>query len=209
MSAKALAAAKIVQIADGGAVDNSGVAQLVSFLQQNNQADGFNIVSFDNALKTHPPVGVVAAGEVGIAIANLFGKGLSNGNKVCSGGYCVQVPDLQIFKLDSLNNTPVTWEATASTNKPPSTLHKLIYTKYIVTTVDNSTFGIKAGTTGTLHAFTAAWSDADTAPRDAKKDKDFKAYAAMLNYINVGLQQPYGLKSEKGISHLQKAFGIK
>ena len=64
MTVEALAAAKIVQIADGGPVDNSGVAQLVSFLQLNNEADGFNIVAFDNVQEIYTPGG--SAANVGI-----------------------------------------------------------------------------------------------------------------------------------------------
>jgi hypothetical protein len=63
MTVNALAAAKMVQIADGGPVDNSGVAQLVSFLQLNNAADGFNIVAFDNVQTLYTPGG--AAPKVG------------------------------------------------------------------------------------------------------------------------------------------------
>ena len=205
MKAADLAAAKIVQVADGGAVDNSAVAQLVSFLQQNNQADGFNVVAFDNVQI------VYNAGEnaapVGIDIANLFGQGLSNGNQVCSdgngGGFCITVPELAIFKLDALQNTPITWGAQASSHNPPEVLNELIYTKYSVTTVDNPTFGIKAGSSGILHAFTAVWSNANTSPKE--KETDFLAYADMLNFINQGLQQT-NKQGQTGISLLRKAM---
>jgi len=198
-----LATDKIVQIADGGAVDNSAVAQLISFLQQNNQADGFNIVAFDNVQEIYSP-GRRAA-NVGSDIANLFGKALQNGNQICSGTYCVTVPDLKIFQVNALDNTASTWSAAASTNNPPNVINELIYTKYTVTTVDNSTFGIKAGTTGTLHAFTAAWSGSNTAPQNA--DGDFKAYGAMLNFINMGLKQT-NAAGRTGQWYLEEAFGL-
>lgn len=211
MSVSDLAAAKIVQIADGGPVDNSGVAQLVSFLQLNNQADGFNIVAFDNVQELYPPGGDGV--DVGIDIANLFGKGLSSGNKFCSGvnggGTCVTVPNLQIFEIDALTSKPeLTWSATASdNNNPPGLVHELIYTKYTVTTMDNSTFGVAAGTTGTLHAFTCAWSDADTAPQDNTQDGDFNTYANMLSFISSGLQSP-GAEGQTGLQYLQDALGL-
>lgn len=207
MSVKDLAAKKIVQIADGGPVDNSGVAQLVSFLQLNNQADGFNIVAFDNVQELYTPNSTAAA-NVGIDIAYLFGKGLWHGNKFCSGangsGTCVTVPNLQIFEVDPLSRPELTWSAAASDNSPPKLVHELIYTKYKVTTVDNPTFGVAAGTTGTLHAFTCAWFDADTSPQNKSQDGDFKAYAHMLSFINVGLQ----LKKKEGLGYLQKALGL-
>jgi len=210
MKVKDLAAAKIVQIADGGPVDNSGVAQLVSFLQLNNQADGFNIVAFDNVQELYTPGGTAA--NVGIDIAYLFGEGLWQGNQFCSGangsGTCVTVPNLQIFEVGPLTSPPeLTWSAAASDNSPPNLVHELIYTKYTVTTTDNPTLGVAAGTTGTLHAFTCAWSDADTSPQDNTQDGDFKAYADMLNFINVGLQNQ-NAKEQTGLRYLQDALGL-
>jgi hypothetical protein len=210
MKVKALAAAKIVQIADGGPVDNSGVAQLVSFLQLNNQADGFNIVAFDNVQELYTPSGTAA--NVGIDIAYLFGEGLWQGNQFCSGskgsGTCVTVPNLQIFEVDPLTSPPeVTWSAAASDNSPPNLVHELIYTKYTVTTTDNPTLGVAAGTTGTLHAFTCAWSDADTSPQDNTQDGDFKAYADMLSFINVGLRNP-SAEGQTGLNYLHDALGL-
>ena len=210
MKVKALAAAKIVQIADGGPVDNSGVAQLVSFLQLNNQADSFNIVAFDNVQELYTPGGTAA--NVGIDIAYLFGEGLWQGNQFCSGangsGTCVTVPDLQIFKVDPLTSPPeLTWSAAASDNSPPNLEHKLIYTKYSVTTTDNPTFGIVAGTTGTLHAFTCAWSDADTSPQNNTQDGDFKAYADMLSFINAGLRTA-NAQGQTGLKYLHDALGL-
>ena len=207
MNVKDLAAAKIVQIADGGAVDNSGVAQLVSFLQLNNQADGFNIVAFDNVQELYTPPGGNAA-NVGIDIANLFGKGLWQGNQICSGangsGTCITVPNLQIFEVDPLTSPPeLTWSAAASDNSPPSLTHELIYTKYTVTTKENATLGVAAGTIGTLHAFTCAWSDADTTPQNS----NFKAYADMLSFINVELQNP-NAEGQTGLKYLQDALGL-
>ncbi len=210
MTVEALAAAKIVQIADGGPVDNSGVAQLVSFLQLNKEADGFNIVAFDNVQELYTPGG--SAANVGIDIAYLFGQGLWQGNQFCSGakgsGTCVTVPDLQIFEADPLTSPPeVTWSAAASDNGPPNLVHELIYTKYTVTTRDNPTLGVTAGTTGTLHAFTCAWSDADTFPQNKTQDGDFKTYTDMFNFINVGLQNSDG-KGETGLKHLRDALGL-
>ncbi|MBX2850081.1 MAG: hypothetical protein KTR16_17270 [Acidiferrobacterales bacterium] len=207
MKVAELATNKIVQIADGGAVDNSAVAQLVSFLQLNNQADEFNIVAFNHVQNIYQAN--KDAGKVGIDIANLFGKGLSTNNQVCSGpdgsGFCVTVPELQIFDEMVLATTPVTWSAQADTHSPPDILNEIIYTKYQVTTIDNSNYGIKAGSTGTLHAFTTAWSNANTAPKG--NAVDFKAYADMLNFIGHGLHKA-NAQGQTGFNFLNQAFGI-
>ncbi len=210
MDVKALATAKIVQIADGGPVDNSGVAQLVSFLQLNNEADGFNIVAFDNVQQLYTPGG--SAANVGIDIAYLFGQGLWQGDQVCAGANgskpCVTVPNLQIFEVDSLTSPPeLTWNAAAGDNSPPNLVHQLIYTKYTVSTTDNPTLGVAAGTTGTLHAFTCAWSDADTSPQNNTQDGDFKTYADMLSFINTGLQTA-NAQGQTGLKYLQDALGL-
>ena len=211
IKAQDLKGLKVIQIADGGAVDNSAVAQLVSFLQQNNKASGFNIIAFDNVQKLYQPTG--NAPKVGIDIANLFGKGLSNGNQICSGangsGTCVTVPDLAVFSASGLSATQLpTWSAKAPTNDPAKGIvNELIYTKYTVTTVDNPTFGVAAGATGTLHAFTAAWSNANTAPTDKTLDGDFKAYGDMLAFINQGLKIK-GADGKTGVEHLKGAFGL-
>jgi len=197
---------KAIQIADGGAVDNSAVAQLVSFLQQNDQDQNFNIVAFDNVTEVYQPGGNAA--DLGVDFANLFGKGLWQGDKICSGskgsGHCVTVPNLQIFDAAALSNTPVTWSAAADTNKPPKVWNKIIYTQYQVTTIDNVDLGIKAGSTGTLHAFTAAWTEADTAPAS----HDFQAYGDMLKFIAHGLQRQ-GANGTTGLEHLEAALGLK
>ncbi len=206
-----LAKKKIVQLADGGPVDNSGVAQIVSFLQRNNQATDFNIVAFDNVQDLYMPGG--SAANVGTDIAYLFGRGLSHGNQFCSGrngtGTCVTVPNLQIFELAPLESKPLlTWSAAAPDDNVSGVVHQLIYTKYSVTTVANSTFSITAGSKGTLHAFTCAWSDADTAPQNKTKDGDFKAYAEMFNFIHTGLQKQ-DMTGKTGLKYLEEALGLK
>ena len=210
MDVDALAAAKIVQIADGGPVDNSGVAHLVSFLQLNNEADGFNIVALDNVQELYEPGG--SAANVGIDIANLFGEGLWQGDQVCAGPNgtkpCVTVPNLQIFQVDALTSPPeLTWSAAAGDNNPPTLVHQLIYTKYTVTTVANPTLGVAAGTTGTLHAFTCVWSDADTSPQNNTQDGDFKTYSDMLSFINTGLKRS-DAQGQTGLMYLQDALGL-
>ncbi|WP_422104827.1 hypothetical protein [Winogradskyella sp.] len=188
-----LANQKVVRLADGGAVDNSGVAQLVRSLQLNNQAEGFNIVAFDNVSTiTNPRKG---AANVGVDIASLFGFKDSLCIDIKVAQYCIIAPDLQIFDSTPLYSTAATWTYEAGGNQ-------LVYTKYEITTKENVTLGISRGTRGTLHSFTCAYPDAATAPVDG--DTNFDAYAAMFKFINSGLNKNNG----EGLKHLQAALGL-
>ncbi|MEO1367434.1 MAG: hypothetical protein AAFX50_09670, partial [Acidobacteriota bacterium] len=81
---------------------------------------------------------------------------------------------------------------------------ELVYTRYSVTTVANETLGIQAGSRGTLHAFTCAWSGAAVAPQNFHTDGDFEAYAAMIELIDEGLRRNDG----EGLRHLERALGL-
>lgn len=202
LSLQQLGEQQVVRIADGGPVDNSGVAQLVQFLQQSGQGNGFNIVAFDNVQEIYPTSGPAMAG---IDIANLFGENICPNNQFCSGdncdGTCVTTPPLQIFVKSTFLGTPITWIASTSSTKYAQ---KLIYTKYTVTTIDNPTYGISGNRTGTLHAFTCVWENADTAPENHTLDGDFTAYSDMLKFIHAALRQD----GAKGLKYLNAAMGL-
>jgi hypothetical protein len=195
MSVDQLAESKFVRVADGGYLDNSGVAQLVSFLQLNEQGTDFQIVAFDNVQKLYEPSGGKGA-AVGIDFATLFGEGLGgpDHDELCVDDFCVIVPAQQVFASEPLSKTSAVWQ-----NAPESGT-ALIYTRYAVTTVDNETLGVKAGLSGTLHAFTCAWPTAPTAPLDGSSD--FAAYEAMLKGIHEGLTA----NDEQGLSYLRRAL---
>ncbi|MFC4632725.1 hypothetical protein ACFO3O_02340 [Dokdonia ponticola] len=201
-----LASSVRVSLADGGPTDNSGVAQLIPFLQLNNKDTGFNIVAFDN-VQGHPFVPGENGAAVGNDIATLFGEALCLGDKFCTGfncdGTCVTVPELQIFESAPIE-TPITWSYSNEPSKYKNA-PRLIYTKYIVKTTDNATFGIKKGSTGTLHAFTCYYPDAPTEPQNITKDGSFKAYNEMMQFINTGLKA----NNNKGLTLLEKALGLK
>ncbi len=207
IGARELAKQQIVQIADGGAMDNSAVAQLVSFLQRNEKDNEFSIVAFDNVQSLYQQK--VEGGFVGPDFANLFGEGLANGNQICSGpngtGNCVKVPDLQIFEVEALHSTPVTWRH-SNTDDGNGEIKELLYTKFRVKTVENKHLAVAAGTEGTLHAFTAAWSAAATIPQNDSDDGDFIAYDNMVEFIHSGLQAEDGGRT--GISYLRSALGL-
>ena len=196
-----LASAYFARLADGGYQDNSAVAQLVSFLQANGEATDFEIVAFDNiqALYTPSPGPPAAGAEMGLDIALLFGEG--GENQVCAGTgvdrFCVPVPAQQVFTLTRAGvTTPATWSWTSPGAAGPT----LTYTQYQVTTVDNPTFNLKAGSGGLLHVFTSVWPAADTAPWNGASD--FDAYEAMLEAIRAGLQAD----NKQGLNYLRAAL---
>ena len=193
MDFQQLAGQKVVRLADGGAADNSGVAQLVRSLQLNQQADGFNIVAFDNVSTITTPV--KGGANVGIDIASLFGYS----DPLCINlevtKYCITTPDLQIFDSNALYGTTATWTYGTGANQ-------LVYTKYDITTKANTALGITGGTKGTLHSFTCAYPTAETAP--IVGDTDFVAYNDMFKFINTGLND----KSGVGLKYLQTALGL-
>ncbi|WP_299767271.1 hypothetical protein [uncultured Dokdonia sp.] len=202
-----LASSISVSFADGGAVDNSGVAQIVNFLQANGDDTDFHIVAFDNVQS--PPFHIGAGptlAEAGNDIASLFGYGLCEGNTFCSGfncgGTCVAVPELQVFESKTLTSTPVTWSYPAKPSKYMNT-PKLIYTKYKVTTVANPAMGIKEKSTGYLHAFTCYYYNATTVPENNKES--FLTYEEMMQFINDGLKA----NNNEGLAFLEKALGLK
>ena len=194
----------VFKVADGGAVDNSGVAQLVSYLQLNGQGDGFEIVAFDNVEKRYLSKDTTKqpAADVGIDIASLF-VGQPD-NKMCMGGFCVDTPDLQIFDSTKFAATPKTWNL----KYHHSDEYQIIYTQYDVTTIKNDDLQIAAGSTGKLHAFTIIWKDADTAPQNDTHNGDFKAYATMLDYIENAMQWSDVSGGQTGREHLNKALGL-
>ncbi|MFT5780601.1 MAG: hypothetical protein ACI837_003564, partial [Crocinitomicaceae bacterium] len=202
---QALTAGKFVRIADGGPVDNSGVAQLVGFLQMNRKGKNFNIVAFDNVQEIFSTEDIVdPIAPVGIDIANLFGEGVcSTGfcdTDTCKG-HCVRIPMVQIFDKSAILGTPITWSIST---EDPTQDQSLIYTRYRVTTIDNSNYGIRAGATGILHAFTCVWSNADTTPENTTLNGDFDAYTEMLKFIYNGMRH----NNNEGLNHLQRALGL-
>ena len=190
-----------VRLADGGTVDNSAVAQLVAHLQANGQDSGINIIAFDNVTEKFKTQSNSV--EAGMDIAHLFGFGVCNGPSFCAGDNCgipcYDTVSPQVFSNASFQNTPIVWEYTDS---DPNAEHKLIYTKYTFTTVENDAFGVKAGSTGTLHAFSCIYSDAGTEPTASPSEGGFTAYQEMLQFVYDGIT------SNGGLQYLESAFQI-
>lgn len=211
---------RYVQIADGGALDNSGVIQMVRYhQQQHDKSTPFTIVAFDNVQDTYTPShGKLTFSPVGIDIAYLFGAGFTDlgkgterfctGGSATSNGFCITVVDQnatppvspQVFDIAGIHvDAEWTYEIEGK--------GQLVYTRYMVTTVDSALMGVAGGWTGTLHAFTCQWPDADTAPWTTSSggklgDEDWAAYAAMFDAIQTGL------KKHAGLEHLRAALGL-
>ncbi|GGX68110.1 hypothetical protein GCM10011309_17330 [Litorimonas cladophorae] len=211
---------RIIKIADGGALDNSGVAHSVMLHQANYRSSvPFEIVAFDNVQKTYSyaptRVGnsatpVALTQDIGIDLAFLFGYGYTpiagtNGQDsgMCMEDYCVTTQtntvSQQIFNSAGLN-APTLWRW-ASTQTGTSQPCELIYTPYAVQTVANDMMGIKGGYSGTLHSFTANCPSAETAPLKAGH---WAAYEDMYAAIQTGLQA----ENSKGVNYLRTAFKL-
>lgn len=207
---------RYVKMADGGPLDNSGVAQMVAYHQQQHGTQApFSIVAFDAVQGTYTPVrGSQIYSPTGIDFATLFGQGftdIGNGEKgFCAGasptskGVCIEVADSQfspqVFDTNGIYTN-------ASWSHKINAQHQLIYTRYDVTTVDSPLMGVTGGTKGTVHAFTTHWADANTAPyatshNGKRGDKDWAAYEQMFNAVQKGL------KSEGGLPYLRAALGL-
>jgi len=199
MSVSTLATNKVVRIADGGPVDNSGVIQLVRFLQNNYPlTDSLNIVAFDNVETAFTP-GPKAA-TLGEDLSSLFGHRVSycftiNIPIYGADTYCITAPSVKIFKSKAMTDTQVTWQSPIGADGT-----QVIYTKYTIETEENTVLGIKGKQSGTLHAFTCVNPNADIAP--VQGDKDFSTYDKMLKYIYSEMSSGTGLK------HLENAFGL-
>lgn len=194
----------VFKVADGGPVDNSGVAQLVSYLQLNKQSNGFEIVAFDNVEKRYLSKDSTKQpdADVGIDIASLF-LGQPN-NEMCMGKNCVTTPDVRIFDSTKFAKTKKTWNQ----KYHHSNEYQIIYTQYDVTTVTNDVLQIAAGSSGILHAFTVIWNGADTAPQNNTHNGDFKTYATMLDYMENAMQWSDVSGGLTGREHLNKALGL-
>ena len=187
---------KIIRLADGGPVDNSGVAQIVSFLQKTNRGNGFNIVAFDNVADKFSPHN---GAKVGIDIASLFGAPDPFSGKFLGETYTVETPKLKIFVADTMNNTPVTWSPAEKNGQ------QIFYTKYNVRTIKNEALGISPDSTGTLHAFTFASKNIGIIPD--RGNTDFQIYDDMINYIHESLNTLNAKGEKEGLNHLKKALG--
>jgi hypothetical protein len=183
---------QVIKIADGGAVDNTGVAQLVSFLQKTGQDKNFFIVSFDSYL--------VAYKEdfFGNWTTTKYGKdGLSDGMRYLIGdlktpdpysfeGYDVNLPDLRIF--DVTNRQVSSGKSFANPSCPQNgsgdgANGRVFLSMLSVTTRKNEAFDVAAGSSGMIFVFSSE-NSALTAP---EKLSSFDCYNEMLTNMTKAI----------------------
>jgi len=183
---------KIVRLADGGVVDNTGIAQLVSYLQASNPTGTFSIVAFDNYLHGY--------GKNGLSneLQKMLGYDNPTSGKITFQGVTIKIPDLQIF-VKSSSSMPLSKASSPlilANCKNASSADALYYFNVTVKTKENKVMGIKAGATINLHLFSSS-STAPTAP--VKVDNAFNCYNELLLSIKTNtIMKPY-LKQALGL----------
>lgn len=193
---------RVIRVADGGVLDNSGIAQLIQYLQLNNQDSSFNIIAFDDVQRNDAVSDKTKYPSSDISY--MFDGAPSAG--VCVDKVCVQVPELTIVELNPTSSnqlTKYTW--TALNGK--TTTDSLHYYAYEVQTVANPSFNIKEGSKGTIHVFASEFGCADTAPEN---NNDFACYKDMLESFKISLMNRpnNGTSTKNGYTLLSEAFGL-
>jgi len=188
---------RVFKAADGGAIDNSAVAQLISYLQLNNMGDGFNVIAFDEVQTNDSS----DKNKFPSSDISYMFEGAPAGGVCIKKKYCVEVPNLVILKPNPVSQTPITkyvWTVPGETNY-------LYYYVYEVETVANANFNVTGGQTGTLHVFSTQFACADTAPEN---NNDFACYNDMLAKIGATLKNTPDNKASTntGYDFLTEAF---
>jgi len=189
-----LSTQKVVKIADGGVVDNTGVAQLMSFLQETNQDQDFIIVSYDSYLVSYKKE------SNGNWTTTKYGKdGLSDGMRYLIGDlptpnpysfddYKIRLPDLQIFDVTAKSNVSETTFANPSCPQNGSgdgATGNFFVQVLSVKTRDNAAFHIKNGSQGLIIVL----STENSAPTEPENLNSFKCYNEMLTSMKA---RPFG-----------------
>ena len=204
---------RLVRLADGGFVDNTAVAYMLRHMYDNGELeDGFNIVAMDNypgpQLQSPTKKNFPTAGDV----AALFGYPDPDKRTRESGLLIFKFTGIlpHVFKADDYFD-PVTkeparsadWELSLNSGKCNAYLS---YTRYPVTTVENTFFGLPGGRKGTLHVFAVLGADAFVVPEN---DQQMQCYQLMLNSLHEQVTTISNDPNKPGLGeYLQAAFGL-
>ena len=185
------AKAQTVRLADGAYLDDTAVAYLLNHLQKNGVADGFNITLFMNGRAQSATLGTQ---KVSSSIERLFIPALADDDvsPFCMFGICVDTMSAHLFDA-------VAWDGVEPTWSHQDGDVSLAYYQLTVTTVENKTFDIAAGHTGTLHIFSLVHPNSEPLP---SKPETFDAYKEVL------ATAVYGVINQGGWAHLSKALGL-
>ena len=214
-----LASERVLRIADGGAVDNSGVSQLVSYFQLNQKSrrtpkDSIVIVAFDDVSVDDAQNPLLYPSS---DISNLF-EGAKNYQICFEPGLCLTTPPLKILNLMGTVKRS-TWYMMSTDSLPNGNfLHSYEYTGE---TVYNPIFNIDGGTKVILRVFASEFGCAATAPESYQ---DFDCYNNMLQSFIPALSkrpdQVYLIPATQnnppvpdtsqlsGLTLLKQAFGL-
>lgn len=198
MSIDDLTSNRVMRVADGGVIDNSGIIQLIGHLQLNTKGNNFNIVAIDEVKPSHKVVDKNSYPSTDISY--LF-NGAPN-NQVKFAGYTLNVPKLKVLE----STAPVrkfTWNITGPNNESDY-LHYYIYQ---VKTSENSDFNIEGNRYGTIHVFSSEFGCADPGPENKG---DFACYNAMIDKMESTLKRKpdIGETTLTGRQLLRAAFGL-
>jgi len=180
-----------VRFADGGYVDNSAVAFMLAHLENNALADDFNLVLFSNSGANDAQLGELAMSST---VSNLFGTDATVAGRqtVCLEDYCLETMSPHVFDESAWDDVEATWSHTENEVT-------LEYFELSVQTVENTTFGVSGGYSGTLHLFTLRHDETEPMPTVVET---FDVYDAVFEVARAGVAE------HGGWEHLARALQI-
>ena len=202
-----------LRIFDGGLTDNTGVLSTIAQWQEDSPNDDFIVNAFINSSSIvelgSDKQGSSLKGIVPVDFAKLFGRdGTKKSNSLVqdfplslSGSDSPDTPSIaaiypHVFDGgvwdDSSQNAPV-WQYEVSDD------FGIAYYQFDVTTVDNPAWGIEAGHTGTINAFTSYNTNSAPGPTSTNAWGEYEK-----NYDRIN----EGIVDHGGYHHLLKAFGL-
>jgi hypothetical protein len=197
-----LAARHTLRTADGGYLDNTSLAYLLQHLDNNGLlVDDTSLVLFMNSSSPGVAAGTQTIPE---SVAVLFGynpdpsiksytePATNKAIKFCDEGYCFSTFSAHVFDASAWSGAEAVWSHSDGDVA-------LRYYALPVTTVDNSTFGITAGTSLTLHLFINEDFHSSALP---------SSQAIMDSYSDVYTVTRAGVSQEGGWGYLAAALGL-
>ena len=202
-----------LRIFDGGFTDNTGVLSTLAQWQEDSPNDHFTVNAFINSTTTvalgSDEKDSSTKGSVPVDFAKLFGKdGTKKSNSLVQdfplslgGGEdsdAASIAAIYPYVFDGSvwddpsQNSPV-WDYQVSDD------FGIAYYQFDVTTVDNPAWGIEAGQTGTINAFTTYNTKSGAGPTEYNAWKEYKKNYDLINE---------GIIDHGGYHHLLEAFGL-
>ena len=117
-------------------------------------------------------------------VSNLFGTDATVAGRqtVCLEDYCLETMSPHVFDESAWDDVEATWSHTENEVT-------LEYFELSVQTVENTTFGVSGGYTGTLHLFTLRHDDTEPMPTVVET---FDVYDAVFQVARAGVVEHGG-----------------